>query len=151
MKFLLTSAMLLMFTRMGFSWIDLDALCQGQNIITSTKKISFSEFPNAYNPSIIKNDRGFLLTFRYAPDLYDKDWISYIGIVQLDTEFDPISSPMLLNTRTDESKTPSQAEDARIFCYKNRLFLIFNDNLEVTNPQRWQRRDMYIAELVQID
>jgi predicted GH43/DUF377 family glycosyl hydrolase len=143
--------LILFIWRQAFSWIDLETLSQDQKIITATQEIKFSEFPGAHNPSIIKNDQGFLLIFRYQPNPVDSPWVSYIGIVQLDAHLKAISVPALLNTRCEGSKTPSQAEDARFFSYKNRIFLIYNDNLEVTCPQRSQRRDMFIAELFDRD
>jgi predicted GH43/DUF377 family glycosyl hydrolase len=139
------------FLRQSYSWIDLNALSQDQKIITAIQEIKFPEFPYAHNPSIIKNNKGFLLTFRYVPDPIDSPWVSYIGVVQLDTGLNPISAPALLNTRAEASKTPSQAEDARFFSYKNRIFLIYNDNLEVIDPTRSQRRDMFITELFDFD
>lgn len=138
---------LLIYYREACPFIDLTSLIQDQKIITSVKVIQFSAFPNAHNPTIIKNQQGFLLIFRYTPDGSYAHWISQIGIVQLDTHLNPVSAPSLLNTREQGSITPSQAEDARFFSYKNRLFLIYNDNLEVIYPQRSQRRDMFIAEL----
>lgn len=119
-------------------------------IVEETKKIYLEEFPDAWNPSIIKTDFGFLMTFRHclAPVT---PWVSYVGIVKLDDDFNPISTPVLLNTREDGDITPSQAEDARIFAFRNKLFVIYNDNREVVNPSLKQRRDMYIAELQETD
>ena len=45
----------------------------------------------------------------------------------------------------------SQAEDARLFSYRNRIFVIYNDNLEVVAPLYTDRRDLFIAELIWID
>jgi predicted GH43/DUF377 family glycosyl hydrolase len=134
-----------------FAWIDLEALLQDQKIITSIRILQFPAFPGAHNPSIVKNQQGFLLIFRYIPESH-KPWMSHIGIVQLDDDLNPLSIPALLNTREEGSKTPSQAEDARFFSYRNRLFLIYNDNLETVDPQKWwHRRDMFIAEVLCFD
>lgn len=115
-------------------------------LVTCTKRIILDEFPHAYNPSLIKTDGGFLLTFRYTSNEIPEGWISYIGLVRLNEAFDPISDPILLNTRAKNSKTASQAEDARIFSYKGGLFVIYNDNRDVIAS--WlARRDMFIAEL----
>ncbi len=117
-------------------------------IVLSTKRIKLDNFPGAFNPSIIPFNQGYLLTFRYCPE---NDYTSYIGIVLLDDVFEQISEPQLLNTRTKTSKTPSQTEDARIFSYRNRLFLIYNDNIEVVAPSTQERRDMFMAELLYSD
>ncbi|HSX12519.1 MAG TPA: hypothetical protein VLF61_03430 [Rhabdochlamydiaceae bacterium] len=87
------------------------------------------------------------MTFRFIPDRYYEHWISYIGLVLLDKNLEPISEPQLLNSRIGNYKVPSQSEDARIFAYKNKVYLIFNDNPEVISPSLAERRDMYMAEL----
>ncbi len=126
--------------------VDYENLAE-KNIVIATKRLEFQDFPKAHNPSMIKVDQGYLLSFRFVPDEYDLHWLSYIGIVLLNDSLEPISKPELLNTRPNNSKTPSQAEDARLFSYRGRLFLIYNDNIEVTAPTVHQRRDMFIAEL----
>jgi len=130
----------------GFSWVDLEWLSREKNIITEMRQINFKRFPGAHNPSLIRTERGFLLTFRYLPDP-DKHWISHIGIVELDAHLQPVAEPIFLNTRGPNSQTPSQAEDARLFTFQNRLFVIYNDNLDVEWPKQWDRRDMFLAEL----
>jgi len=118
-----------------------------QKIVVATKRIHLDDFPDAWNPSMIKIDEGFLLIFRYTPDQNSQPCLSYIGIVILDDLFQPVSKPQLLTTRLKNSITPSQCEDARIFKFKDRLFLIYNDNVEVISPTLGQRRDMFISEL----
>jgi predicted GH43/DUF377 family glycosyl hydrolase len=120
---------------------------EGNRIVLSTKEIVLRQFPNSYNPSLVKFGDGFLMTFRYMPDREKQLWLSDIGVVVLNKNLDPISEPQLLNTRQKFSKTPSQAEDARIFSFRDRLFVIFNDNTDKIWFSQWERRDMYIAEL----
>lgn len=126
---------------------DLENLADYQNIVISTKRIVLNEFPDSFNPSLLKVDDGFLLIFRYIPQREEEADISYIGIVKLNDNFDPISVPQLLNTRQKKSKTLSQAEDARLFSYGGRIFVIYNDNIEKMAPRLSDRRDMFIAEL----
>ncbi len=110
-------------------------------MVLSSKRIFLNRYPTAFNPSLMKIDDEFILVFRVMDD---KDlWISYIGIVCLDENFDPISEPELLSICR---KTPSQSEDARIFRIQNRLFLTFNDNLDCKASYH-ERRDIYIAEI----
>ncbi len=87
------------------------------------------------------------MCFRYSPDRYSNPWLSYIGIVLLNESFEPISTPRLISTRTKNSQVQSQSEDARLFSYQERIFLIYNDNMEVNNTDYTDRRDMHIAEL----
>lgn len=124
----------------------IEDLLTAQEIVIATTEIKLDKFPGAFNPSIIKIPEGFLLTFRYCPDVYNSG-LSYIGVVLLNEMLEQVSEPKLLSARSKQSRTPSQAEDARVFSYKGRLFLIYNDNVEITNPQTWERRDIFIAEL----
>jgi predicted GH43/DUF377 family glycosyl hydrolase len=145
------SIFFLFFCHTAFASIDLRSLSHHKNLVTSLKKIEFKDFPDAHNPSLIQIEKGFLLTFRYIPDPHHRPWTSQIGIVELDFSLNPISKPILLNTREENSLVPSQAEDARIFTYRNRLFLLYNDNMTVVAPSHSDRRDMFIAELFKID
>ncbi len=116
-----------------------------EEIVLRAKQILIPECPNAFNPSIAKFEENYLLAFRYCPDLENEEWVSYIGVVLLNDEFEQMSVVQLLSTR--RTKTPSQSEDPRIFTYRGRTFLIFNDNMDEIFPSTVQRRDMYIAEL----
>ena len=109
------------------------------------------QYPNAWNPSTLQINDQYLLTFRYCPEQNNESFTSYIGIVILNDQFEPVSTPQLLNTRSKNSKVPSQSEDARIFQYKGRLFLIYNDNADIVVTSIYDRRDMYIAELFYAD
>jgi predicted GH43/DUF377 family glycosyl hydrolase len=122
-------------------------LAFGQTLVIQSKRIEFEDFPDAYNPSIIKVDKGILMSFRYCPDRYSNPWLSYIGIVLLNDNFEPISKPQLISTRPKNSTIQSQSEDARLFSYRGRIFLIYNDNMEVNYTTYSDRRDMYFIEL----
>lgn len=117
-----------------------------QKIVLMSKRIHLEGFPGAHNPSLFKIEQGFLLSFRYCPNPTEYPWLSFVGIVLLDDSLTPISAPELLNTRYKNDKTPSQSEDARIFSYRGRLFLIYNDNRETLSSTS-ERRHMFIAEL----
>lgn len=117
------------------------------DLIEFEHQIHIPGYPAAFNPSIIQVPQGYLLTFRIQPD-EKKPWISNIGIILLDEYLAPISKSVILNMRGYKEITPSQAEDARIMEINNRLFLIYNDNVDIINPTRKERRDMYLAEIV---
>lgn len=119
----------------------------GDDIVKATKRIYLPEYPGSYNPSLIKYNDNYIMTFRYQPHHSAHYWISYIGIVLLDSSFNPISKPQLLNTRLNNEFIPSQSEDARIFSINNRIYLFYNDNEDIENPNYNERRDMFIAEL----
>lgn len=118
-----------------------------QKIVTSTKRIHLPKYPGAYNPSIMRLGDNYVMTFRFIPSRSYYHWISYIGIVLLDESFEPISEEQLLDTRLNDKRTPNQSEDARIFECDGKLYLIYNDNMELECPAMWERRDMYMAEL----
>lgn len=128
--------------------VDFSELDSLKHVVLATKQIKLSKFPGAFNPSLLKVDEGFLLSFRYQPERSKKSWISYIGLVLLNEKFEPISEPELLNTRLFSNKVPSQSEDARLFSFKKRIFLVYNDNMEVVVTSRFQRRDMYLGEVI---
>ncbi len=121
---------------------------EDQKIILQTRRYEFEKYPGAFNPSIHRIDKGYILSFRYCPDEASQSWLSYIGIVRLDESLNPIEMPKLLATRPRRSKTPSQAEDARIFSFKDRLYLIYNDNVDDIFFHYGLRRDMFMAELI---
>jgi predicted GH43/DUF377 family glycosyl hydrolase len=122
-------------------------LSEEADVVIATKRIELEGFPNTFNPSILKFDRGFILSFRYCPDLFFLHHISYIGIVLLDEEFNPISETQLVDTRLKSEKTPSQSEDARLFFYRGRIFLLYNDNIDIVCPNKSDSRDMFMIEL----
>lgn len=128
-------------------FIDLESF-EDQKIITATKRIFLDDFPGATNPSIIKTEDGIIMIFRYTPDPYYDATVSYIGLVMLNENLDVISEPQILNTRSKNSKTPSQSEDARLFSYRGKIYIIYNDNIDVVAPGLQDRRDMFMAELI---
>jgi predicted GH43/DUF377 family glycosyl hydrolase len=124
-----------------------EELTEGQQIVVATKRILLAEFPDAHNPSILETDQGILLSFRHCPDIEHNPWVSYIGVVWLNEALEPISTPQLLNTRSQNSRIQSQSEDARLFSYRGRIFLTYNDNIEINCKSLSDRRDIFIAEL----
>jgi predicted GH43/DUF377 family glycosyl hydrolase len=121
-----------------------------EGIVTATFRIHLPDYPQAYNPSICEGLGGYILTFRYKPDP-KAHWISYIGIVRLNPDFQVISEPQLLDFRKNNNHTPSQTEDARIFTYEDGFYIVYNDNPDRTNPRLSDRRDMYLAKIVFVD
>jgi len=149
MRTLLTSLIILSSFLYGLSATELpDKRNKAKKIVTATQRIYLPDYPGAHNPSIVKYNDDYILTFRYLPNRFDLPWISYIGVVLLDESFEPISSVQLLDTRLYSKETPSQSEDARIFVCNGKYYVVYNDNTEVTFPSMWDRRDMYIAELI---
>lgn len=126
--------------------LDFDLLVD-QKLVRSTKQIILPAYPDAFNPSLAKIDAGYILIFRYCPNQYWDPWVNYIGAVLLNDFFDPISEPELLSTGLNCPCIKSQAEDARIFSFQERLYLIYNDNVAINRPWFRDRRDIFIAEI----
>ena len=121
------------------------------SIVLATKRLIFPSYPNAFNPSLALTNFGLLLTFRYIPEP-ETPWISQVGIVRLDEEsLEPLSAPQLLQFPSEKRKTPCQAEDARIFHYNAKTYILYNDNTEIINSSEKARRDMFIAQLQEIE
>lgn len=127
---------------------DVDFEKWSQNkIVIRTKKISFPQFPEAFNPSIIKSDEGIVLVFRDSPNRFWDPWLNHMYAVLLNEELEPIGEPELLVTGLNTPCVKSQAEDPRVFSFAGKMYLIYNDNVEVSRPWYRDRRDMYLAEL----
>jgi len=118
-----------------------------REVVIAAKKIDITGYKGAFNPSIVKYGDNYLLTFRYQPSRSTQYWISYTGVVVLNEEFEPISNPQLLDTRAHSDQTVSQSEDARLVSLNDKLYIVYNDNMETNNPGIGGRRDIYMAEL----
>jgi predicted GH43/DUF377 family glycosyl hydrolase len=135
-----------------FEYFDLSSLeLEGNKVVKGIKQIKLENFPNAFNPSILKVGRGYLLSFRYQPDLTCQPWRSDIGVVFLNELFEPMTKPQLIDTRENNISTPSQSEDARLISCQGRIFLIYNDNRDELWSNNSLRRDMYKAEVLESD
>lgn len=107
--------------------LDLEKMAQ--SFVLETKQLEIPDFPEAFNPSITRWRGSLLLSFRVLIDPSDL-WLSKIGLVWLDEDFNPVGTPQLLNTRVKNSNIPTRSEDARIFTVGDRLFVTYNDNEE---------------------
>lgn len=114
-----------------------------QDFVLESRQINIPGYPKAYNPSIIRWDGFFLMSFRILTDPLDLT-ISKIGLVWLDKDFSPISEPQLLDIRGKNKKIPSRSEDARLFNVGKRVYVTYNDNEQLS---RDAPRRIYLAEL----
>ena len=111
----------------GFCAMDLEK--NQQDFVLETRKIEIPGYPHAFNPSIVRWNGSLLMSFRIIPDR-KASFTSYIGLIWLDDEFMPISEPQILDARV-ELKTPSRAEDGRLVAVGERLYMVYDDNLDV--------------------
>lgn len=96
-----------------------------QDFVLETKRIDIPEFPHAFNPSIVRWNGRLLMSFRIVLDV-NKDAVSsssdsQIGLVWLDEEFNPCSTPQILQW-VDEDIYPA---DGRLLSINGNLFLVY--------------------------
>ncbi len=108
-------------------FIDLESM--PQEFVLATKKIEIPGFPNAFNPSILKWGDFILMSFRIIPNP-KQSFTSLLGVIWLNEDFDPISKPQILNTRSIDSPIPSRAEDGRLIAVGERIYFVYSDNRE---------------------
>lgn len=121
-----------------------------QNFVLETKKISIPNFPYAFNPSIIRWNGAYLMSFRAGKDYkyngeygsdaesddnsgeydcYFQPAPSYspnrIGLIWLDDNFSPTSLPQLLNVPNHNSTYRQQ--DPRLIVVGDKIFITYSD------------------------
>lgn len=121
----------------------LDLETMESSFVLETKQIQIPGYPKAFNPSIVRWNGSLLMCFRYLADPKDL-WISKVGLVWLDEEYNPIGTPQLLDTRVSLPHIPSRSEDPRLYVVGNRLFVTYNDNEE---KEHGGVRRIYYGEL----
>lgn len=109
--------------------IDLEENIQG--FVLETKQIKIPESPHAFNPSIIRWRGNLLMSYReISTPLSDPNSAanSYIYIVRLDENFDPIGKAQKLSLGLEGEF--SRSEDARLILVAGELYMIYSDNTE---------------------
>lgn len=98
-----------------------------QDFVIKTRQIKIPEYPNAFNPSIIAWGKHYLLSFRVIPDR-KSSFDSWIGLVFLSQDFEPISKPQKLHLTDPLSPIPPRAEDARLVRIGNYVYIVYSNN-----------------------
>lgn len=119
---------------------------KAQEFVLETKQIIISEYPNAFNPSIIRWNNSNLMSFRVIPDP-KHTFNSWIGLIRLDEKFRPIGKPQQLKIRPENAPVPSRIDDGRLVSIDNRLYLVYSDNEDMIITRGRGGFRMYIAEL----
>ncbi|MBS0604493.1 MAG: hypothetical protein JSS60_05580 [Verrucomicrobia bacterium] len=122
--------------------LDLEAMAQ--DFVLETRKIEVPGHPFAFNPAIVRWRGQLLMSFRIIPDR-KQNFNTELGIVILNEEFEPISTPQLLYLRDETAIAPCRAEDICFLTLQDRLFIIYDDNEEKKISKGGFR--MYVAEL----
>jgi predicted GH43/DUF377 family glycosyl hydrolase len=122
--------------------IDLEA--NVQDFVLKTKRIEIPSYPFAFNAGITRWQGRLIMSFRTIPDR-KQSFNAEIGLVFLDEEFCLIGPPQLLNLRDEYSLTPCRAEDARLITIGDKLYMVYDDNIEPNISKGGFR--VYIAEI----
>lgn len=109
----------------SYCLVDLEAL--SSECVITTKQVVISAYPHAFNPSIIRWKGEMLMCFRVIPDP-KKSFESWLGLIWLDENFEPISLTQKLQLRNPDSLAPSRVEDGRLIEVNGSLFLVYSDN-----------------------
>lgn len=142
-KTLFLSVMMIQALLYGGPLIDLEE--NVQSFVLETRKIEIPGHPYAFNPSIVRWQGSLLLSFRIIPDP-KASFTTYIGCVWLDDDFNVISKPQLIDLRDVNSVSPCRAEDARLITVGERLFMVYDDNVDKVITKGGFR--VYLAELI---
>ena len=108
--------------------------------ILSVKNINIRNVFAPHNASLIENDHGYLLFFRYdiVRQMHLNHFNSHIGVAELDREFNQTENEFTtIDTGSDYS------EDPRVFIAKGKLYLTYNDIF----PQNFYSRSIRLAEI----
>lgn len=107
-------------------------------LVRRTFKITVPEIKYPYNPSIIRYEKNYLLSFRYDPKYNEKGvHPGVVGLLRLNANFRPIYSSTLLPLGN------GSAEDGRIFIANDNLYVVYTHVTQAA-PQLC---NMAIAEL----
>jgi len=121
--------------------IDLDSFAQ--DFVIETKKIIIEDYPDAFNPCIIRWPNGSLLMSFRIRDPETKA-THQVGITWLDEDFNPVGKPQIIDRSTDTPSYYSLTQDPRLIVMDDGVYFVYN-NME-TLPDGASRR-MSIAKL----
>lgn len=129
------------YTQSAISLIDLEV---DNNIIIETKKINITEFPYAFNPSIVRWQGEIWMSFRFFPDKTNT-WDSRFGLIKLTEDFEIVGKPFILDCLDcDFNQDYHSLEDGRLITNKDKLYIIYNDHVE---PMDSLQRRVFMAEI----
>jgi len=118
--------------------VDLDSLVT--DYILEIKQINIPEYPDAFNPSIVRWHGELLLAFRIRDP--ETKSTNQIGFVWLDSDFQPTGSPRLLEFRYKNPLLPAKEQDPRLLVAEDTLYIVFNN---IVGPVSEELRRMFVG------
>lgn len=120
-------------------YLDLESMAQ--DFVLETKQIVIEGYAGAFNSSLIRWHDKLLLCFRVRNDKMISTF--EIGFVWLDDDFNPISTPRILEIRNNS--TPfSQNQDPRLIMMNNKVYIVYNNFIKLDDLVT---RRMFVAQL----
>ena len=128
---------------LGAAILPIDFEESRQDFVLETKQLVFPQFPDAFNPSIIRWNGSLLLSFRfYHPETRQTN---QIGLVYLDEELNPVGKPQVLEIMGENPFFSQRRQDPRLIQIQNRLFMVYN--VLIREEAKVEIRRMMIAEI----
>lgn len=118
-----------------------------QDFVLETKEIKIPGFPLAFNPCIVKWNNKILMSFRVRNDRGIS--IFEMGLVWLDRQFNPISTPQILQIPPCQLTSTTKHQDPRLVTIGDKLYIVYSNILDPVIGVQENRR-MFFAE-VQFD
>lgn len=106
-------------------WVDLEECLD--EFIVETNQICLPEYPDAFNPSMIRLNDSILMIFRIRDPISKST--NEMGLVWLNENFERISKVYLLEVRNRTSYGRSFSQDPRLIKIANDFFIVYNDTL----------------------
>ncbi len=123
-------------------FIDLEE--RAQDFVVHTQQVIIPGYPHAFNPAIIRWNNRLLMSIRVIPDPAHS-FTSWIGLVWLDEQFQPVGPVQKMCLRDEESSVPCRSEDGRLISVDGSLYLVYSDNEDSVITRGGCR--MYVAQL----
>lgn len=114
---------------------------RAQDFVLEEKQIIIPGFAGAFNASVVAWQGSLLMCFRVR----DSNLVSTfeIGFLWLDTNFNPISTPHILEIRGNPSSY-AKNQDPRLIVINQRLYILYSNFIQIGDIVT---RRMFVAEL----
>jgi predicted GH43/DUF377 family glycosyl hydrolase len=121
--------------------LDLDKM--EQSYILETKRIHIPSHPHAFNPAIVRWKGRLLMSFRSRDP--STNLATLVGFTWLDSNFNPVGEPQLLNLIEGEIDG-NYIQDPRLIVRDDQLYMAYSDLVEDPQIKR-KKRKMCLCEI----